>query len=143
LRKWLNDEFYNLVFNYAEEKLIKTTCCEDNGESSPNTEDKIFLLGATEVRSLTDNHHRRAVGTEFARVNKPDGCKLYVYDKSRDDDYLTENGIKKGCSWWWLRTQLGESSRAAFVGTRASVRSYCRVNRTSYGVRPALKLDLR
>jgi hypothetical protein len=65
---------------------------------------------------------------------------LYVYDKSESDNYITENGKKLGCSWWWLRTQPGSSSRAAFVGTRASIRSYGRVNLKYYGVRPAIKL---
>ena len=66
-----------------------------------------------------------------------------MYDKSVEENYLVEDGERQGCSWWWLRTQPGSPDRAAFIGTRASIRSYCRVNRTSYGVRPALKLDLR
>jgi hypothetical protein len=145
LRKWLNDAFYNAAFNAAEKEMVKTTRCGDNGEGSPDTEDKVFLLGVAELKTLTDMHGkdlRRAVGTEFARVKKADGCRLYVYDKSVDEDYISVDGIKQGCSWWWLRTRLGEASRAAFIGTRGSIRSYCRVNRVSYGVRPALKLHL-
>jgi hypothetical protein len=144
LRRWLNDDFYQAAFDAAEQGAIKTTRCTDNGAGSPDTEDRVFLPGAAEIRELTDalgKDFRRAVGTEFARVKKADGCRLYVYDKSVDDNYITENGVKRGCSWWWLRTRLGEASRAAFVGTRASIRSYCRVNRVSYGVRPALKLN--
>jgi hypothetical protein len=146
VRKWLNDEFYNAAFSAAEKGIVKTTRCTDNGEGSPDTEDKVFLLSVAEVKRLTDilgKDLRRAVGTEFAKVKKADGCHLYVYDKSVDDDYVTKNGKKHGCSWWWLRTQGNSSSRAFFVGTRASIRSYCRVNRTSYGVRPALQLDLQ
>jgi hypothetical protein len=75
-------------------------------------------------------------------VKKADGCRLYVYDKSVKDDYLIENGKKQGCSWWWLRTQLGRSSCATFIGPRASVRSYGRVDLIYYGVRPALKINL-
>ena len=149
LRKWLNDTFYNAAFHAVEKGFIKTTHCTDNGEDSPDTEDNIFLLSVIEARSLTDiggkdtpGAKRRAVGTEFARVKKADGCRLYVYDKTNSDDYLMENGEKLGCSWWWLRTQLGEASRATFVGTRNSIRSYGRVNLACYGVRPALKLHL-
>ena len=148
LRKWLNNEFYNAAFNAAEKGFVRITHCTDNGEGGPDTEDKVFLLGVAEVKSLTDMHgmdtsdtKRRSIGTEFAKAKKADGCHLYVYDKSVNDDYITENGQKHGCSWWWLRTQGSSSSRAFFIGTRASVRSYCRVNRVSYGVRPALKLD--
>jgi uncharacterized protein DUF6273 len=146
LRKWLNDEFYDAAFNAAEKGFVNTTHCTDNGEGSPDTEDKVFLLGIAEVKSLTDilgKDIRRAVGTEFARVKKADGCRLYVYDKRESDNYITENGKKLGYSWWWLRTQPGSSSRAAFIGTRASIRSYGRVNLIYYGVRPALKLNLQ
>ena len=37
----------------------------------------------------------RAVGTEFAKVKKADGCHLGVYNKSKAIDYLTENGQKE------------------------------------------------
>lgn len=146
LRKWLNDEFYSAAFNAVEKGFVKTACCTDNGEGSPDTEDKVFLLGVAEVKELTDvlgKDMRRAMGTEFTKVRKADGCHLYVYDKSVEGDYINQNGKKHGCSWWWLRTQGSSSSRAFFIGTRASVRSYCRVNRASYGVRPALKLNLQ
>jgi hypothetical protein len=145
LRKWLNDEFYNAAFDAAEQELVKTTRCTGNGEASPDTEDKVFLLSAAEINSLTGllgKDFRRALGTEFAKIKKADGCRLYVYDKGVDANYVTENGEKYGCSWWWLRTQPGEPSRAAFVGTCASVRSYGRVSLPYYGVRPALKLNL-
>ena len=42
LRKWLNNEFYNTAFNATEKEFIKTTHCADNGEVSPDTEDKVF-----------------------------------------------------------------------------------------------------
>lgn len=150
LRKWLNEEFYNAAFNAAEKELVKSTLCTDNGEDSPDTKDRVFLLSIAEARTLTNvagkdvfERERRAVGTEFAGLRKPDGCRLYVYDMSVSADYLTVNGKKLGCSWWWLRTQPGSPSRAAFVGARGSIRGYARVNRTGYGVRPALTLNVR
>lgn len=146
LRAWLNGTFYDAAFNPAEKDLVKTTRCADNGEGSPDTADRVFLLSVAEVKGLTDilgKDFRRAIGTGFARVKKADGCRLYVYDKSVDEDYVTDNGQTHGCSWWWLRTQGTSPSRAFFIGTRASIRSYCRVNRISYGVRPALKLTLQ
>lgn len=148
LRKWLNDEFYHAAFTAAEQRLVETTRCTDNGDGSPDTEDKVFLLSVDEVKGLTDvrgegvsDTERRAVGTGFAGVRKADGCHLYVYDKRTEEDYLVESGEKRGCSWWWLRTRGSSPSRAFFVGTRGSIRSYCRVNRVSYGVRPALRLS--
>jgi hypothetical protein len=151
LRKWLNDEFYNTAFNADEKRLIKTTHCTDNEASSPDTDDKVFLLGVTEVKSLTDTLGKgfcRAIGTEFAKVKKRDGCHLYVMDKNVDTDYISEGDKKYGCSWWLLRNQGklkdkgDDPSRVVFIGTRASIRYYARVNLAGYGVRPALKLKL-
>ncbi|WP_119073009.1 DUF6273 domain-containing protein [Aggregatilinea lenta] len=152
LRTWLNGEFYNAAFNAAEKVLVQTTRCTDNGENSPDTEDKVFLLSAAEVNSLTDNlgkDFRRARGTEFAKVKKAGGCHLYVMDKNIAADYISEGGKKYGCSWWLLRNQGrlkdkgNDPSRVVFIGQRASIRHYARVNRAGYGVRPALKLTLQ
>jgi hypothetical protein len=80
----------------------------------------------------------------IAPTAKADGCRLYVYDKGLQRDYVVENGERHGCSWWWTRTQLqirgGRSSRAAFIGARGDVKSYGRVNLRYYGVRPAVRL---
>jgi hypothetical protein len=150
LRKWLNDEFYNSAFTATEEELIQTSHCTSNGENSPDTEDKVFLLSVAEVTAFTEAQgggdtglRRRAIGTEFAKLKKSDGCHLYVYDKGVEKDYIVGDGVKHGCSWWWLRTQGNTSSRAFFVGARSSIRSYGRVNLARDGVRPAIKLNLQ
>lgn len=146
LRNWLNDEFYNTAFNATEKELIRTTYCMDNGDGSPDTEDKVFLLSVTEIKELSNIHGkdlRRAVGTDFAKVKKSDGCSLYVYDKTNKDNYIIRNGEEVGCSWWWLRTQGNKPSRACFVGTSCSIRSYANVSLARDGVRPALKINLQ
>lgn len=145
LRKWLNNEFYDIAFTTAEKKFIKTTYCTDNGENSPDTEDKIFLLSVNEIKYLSDirgKDLRRAVGTDFAKTRKTDGCSLYVYDKTNKDNYIIRNGEEFGCSWWWLRTQGNKPSRAYFIGTNCSVRSYANNSNARDGVRPALKINL-
>ncbi|GIO57660.1 DUF6273 domain-containing protein [Paenibacillus cineris] len=145
LREWLNDEFYNAAFSDAEKQFIKTTPCTDNGEGCPDTEDKVFLLSAAELENLSGVHGkdvRRAVGTDFAKTKKPDGCRLYVYDKSNKDNYILKEGEEAGCSWWWLRTQGNKPSRAYFVGTGCSIRSYGNNSISGYGVRPAIKINL-
>lgn len=150
LRKWLNDEFYDAAFNDAEKRIIQTSLCADNGEGSPDTEDKVFVLSVSEAKGLTDklaqapcSVRRRTIGTEFSKRKTNDGCKLYVYDKKVREDYVIENDEPMGCSWWWLRTQPDLSSRAYFIGPRSSIRSYGRVDLACYGVRPALKLGLQ
>lgn len=71
-----------------------------------------------------------------------DGCSLYVYDKTNKDNYIIRSGEEVGCSWWWLRTQGNKPSRAYFVGTSCSIRSYANVSLARDGVRPALKINL-
>jgi Family of unknown function (DUF6273) len=149
LRAWLNDEFFDKAFDRAERKMIQPTACSGNGEGTPDTVDRVFLLSVNEIRMFTDPKHtstrrRAAIGTEYARAPKDDGCRLYVYDKSVEKDYLVIDGEKVGCSWWWTRSQpqahAGTSPRAAFIGARGDVKSYGRVNLAGYGVRPAVTL---
>ena len=151
LRRWLHDEFYDAVFSAAEKRVVNTAHNTDNGEGSPDTDDKVFLLGVAAVHRATQelgSDFRRTRGTEFAKVEKADGCHLYVMDKHVDADYITEGGTRYGCSWWWLRDQGrlkekgNDPSRAAFVGTRASIRYYARVDLNRDGVRPAMRIDL-
>lgn len=147
LRHWLNHDFSASAFNPAEKRLIKTTPCPNNGQGSPDTKDKVFLFNMDEMRALKArldesalDPNLRAIGTDFAYVKKADGCRLFAYQGSIAAGYLTEGGQKLGVSWWWLRDQPKSPSRAAFVGVYGSLRGYCRVNRTSYGVRPALRV---
>lgn len=149
LRAWLNGEFRAAASADDDRRLLEPTACTDNGDGAPDTVDSVFLLSVKEVRTLTDPSNgglprRGAVGTEYARAPKTGGCRLYVYDKGVEKDYVVENGEKHGCSWWWTRTQLqvqdGSSPRAAFVGPRGDVKSYGRVDLARYGVRPAVRL---
>ncbi|MGB7595446.1 MAG: DUF6273 domain-containing protein [Erysipelotrichaceae bacterium] len=149
LRKWLNEHFYHTAFDPIEQAFIKTNRCFDNGEGSPDTDDKVFLLSDTEVKELTQKKpedessvRRCTIGTEFARQKTIEGNHLYVYDKKTREDYLIDQGLEIGCSWWWLRSQVAVSERAFFVGTGSSIRNYGRVNLKCYGVRPAIKIVL-
>jgi hypothetical protein len=150
VRAWLNGEFFEEAFDSTERRMIRRRTCSDNGEGTPDTVDRVFLLSVKEVRMFTDpipdgKRRRATIGSEFARAPKDDGCRLYVYDKTVEKDYLVVDGQRVGCSWWWLRTQPqagnGTSSRAAFIGARGDVKSYGRVNLAGYGVRPAVTLS--
>jgi hypothetical protein len=151
LRRWLNDPFYDVAFSAVEQRAIEVTRCTGNGPNSPDTDDRDFLLSSAEVERVTatlGKDIRRARGTDFARAKKADGCHLYVMDKNIPSDYITEDGITYGCSWWLLRDQGrlkdhgDDPSRVVFVGQRASIRHYARVDGTGYGVRPAIRLKL-
>jgi hypothetical protein len=148
LRAWLHDGFYQSAFNKSEQQCIKTTLCTGNGEGCTDTEDKVFLPSVAEVNELIGKRlldscgaRRLTVGTPYAQAAKADGCRLYVYDKSIKTNYIMENGVETGCSWWWLRTRGNSASRANFIGTLSSIRSYGSIDLPYYGVRPALVLQ--
>ena len=150
MRKWLNTEFYNRAFNDLEKNLVKITHCEDNGEDCESTDDRIFLLSVSEASKFTGKNsdyslgaRRRAIGTDFSKIKENTGCKLYEYNGKQEYNYINENNEEFGCSWWWLRIQGNNSSRAYFIGTNDSIRSYAQVDLPQYGVRPAFKLDLQ
>jgi hypothetical protein len=150
VRRWLGGTFLAQAFSPAERELLLPRRCTGNGDGTPDTVDRVFLLSVQEVRALTSPGRghgvdRRAVATPFAVQPKSDGCRLYVYDKAVEADFLLVDGERRGCSWWWLRTQPqaqdGTAARAAFVGARGDVKSYGRVDRSRIGVRPAVALD--
>lgn len=141
LRSWLNDGFYQTAFSDDEKQRIIPTVCSDNGPGAPDTIDSVYLLSTKQVTELTQVDRavkRQSCGTEFARMTRSDGCRLYVYDKGKGKDYLLWHGQTVGSSWWWLRTRSDDARRSCFIGTLASVRHYGRVNVPYYGVRPAL-----
>jgi hypothetical protein len=143
LREWLNTEFYQKAFTDSEKELIAVTTCRDNGDGSPDTQDKVFLLSVNEALAIREQFGKelwQAIGTEYAKLKKEDGSNLYVYDMTNEENYVYRNGIKKGCSWWWLRTQGNKPSRAYFIGTECSLRSYANVSIAREGIRPAIKI---
>jgi len=151
LRQWLNGEFYDAAFSARERGLILATRCSDNGHEKADTKDKVFLLSLAEIQTFTDPRDgtgtsimRRTTATDWAKVKRPDGCHLYVYDKGIEKDYVTEGGQKLGCSWWWTRTQSQNEhpDRATFIGARSNIKRYGQVTVKGCGVRPALKLRL-
>lgn len=149
LRGWLNGPFLETAFTGAERDLLRLADCTDNGPGTPDTTDRVFLLSVAEVRRLTQTTvggplvDRRTVGTAYAQVAKPDGSRLYVYDKTVEKDYLQVDGARRGCSWWWTRSQPqardGAGPTAAFVGARGDVKSYGKVGQSRCGVRPAIR----
>lgn len=142
LRAWLADAFYEAAFSEADKTCIRPRMCD------ADTEDRVSLLSAFELKAFTDPRdggdgkiRRRTVGTKFAALPKADGCRLYVYDKGVEADYVTVDGEKRGCSWWWTRTQTHEdASRATFVGPRSNVKTYGQVATPYYGVRPVIQI---
>ena len=131
LRKWLNNEFYNVAFSTAEKNKIlpsriKNTPNPQHGTSSGNdTYDKLFLLSADEVYKYYKT---------FAETR----CQVTLFAKNRgaycDGAYF---------GYWWLRTtgQYMQNASYIFYTGGVSVMGYD-VTGTIFGVRPAMWISL-
>jgi len=135
LRRWLNEWFFLRAFSAAEQQMIQPIPC--GGRIADG--DRVFLLSEEETNELPASC-RGATGTAYARSVRP-GSRLYVYDKSVEENYSGTGDERLGCSWWWLRSGGNRPDRACFVGTRGSVRHYGSVSLICYGVRPAIWLS--
>lgn len=150
IRKWLNDNFYNVAFTAREMAEIDATTLNNIGYytsvgtegfevfDSNETTDKIFLLSYNEARNSNlgfssdiykHDVERRTQGSDYAKSQG-----LNVYGQSGDSYY-------SGNSEWLFGTS-GSSSRGCCGGTFGG---YLQINfhvaDTSYGVRPAFRFN--
>ncbi|MDR3263265.1 MAG: DUF6273 domain-containing protein [Clostridiales bacterium] len=167
IRQWLNgtgqgsyydgerqESFFEMAFKKPEEKeLIQKAA---NG-------DKVFLLSVeeaikqlffksdSEINGNTVNINRATHGTEYARIEKDDGCELYVF--TVDDNKTNYKGQFKDYadnSWWWLKdiTLSGGFSFAARVHSDGAVDGHdneifdINVLGINEGVRPCVRVRL-
>ena len=139
LRSWLNSDFYDAAFSSSEKTAIKQTSVsnEDNPYydtgGGKDTTDRLFLLSLSEIVN-TDYGFQSSTG---------------FYDQARHakaTDYAKAQGCytsSEGTSWWWLRSPGDLSSCATYVYIDGFVDYYgYDVNDYSFGVRPALHLNL-
>ena len=140
IRKWLNEDFYNTAFTSAQKQNILPTTLDNSAYStdyskydSVSTTDNIFLLSYSEVQNIsygfTDStslsETRVAMGTDYAKVQG-----LPVYSNKYSDWRLRSAGYysDRGCFVWNDNYNEGRVCNNYFV------------NRTDYGIRPAMRL---
>ncbi len=143
IRKWLNNDFYNVAFSSSQKANIETTalnndCTINSKYNSAPTNDKIFLLSYDEAKTSAygfssspsgNDHARSAQGTDYAK------CQGLWVNRDTGSSY-------DGNSKWLLRSP-GRSSIYA-LGVDYDGHSYDyygdNVNDTDRGVRPACRL---
>lgn len=133
LRKWLNEEFYNNVFNTSEKGWIEQVTLQnpnnpDYGTFGGNpTQDRVFLLSIAEVRQyLPTNEARQCDVTKFAAAN---GAWTGVFD-----DHST----------WALRSPGWDNRGIAYVQQDGKVDTNggnCGAYCFGWGLRPSLWID--
>lgn len=155
LRKWLNEDFYNEVFDVEEKAAITETTVINNDtiyvnyageeeiiEGGNDTKDKIYLLSADEVvnevygfdsTGTGSMETRYAKNTDYARLNG-------AYTYKGDDIYYTEDFVGNGD--WLLRSPGSSSSQVSDVSYPGSINSIGFDVDHIEGVRPVLHVNL-
>ncbi len=133
LRKWLNKNFYDIAFNSAEKKLIKTTKIKNQdhpdkpGKGGNDTKDKVFLLSYDEISNpdFFEEYWSRCISsTEYTKYMGP-------VAKSGDTDY-------------WLRTVGEANGRAMKVYTYGNIYTNgLSVSANDNAILPAMTIKLK
>ena len=142
VRKWLNDNFYNVAFNELQKALIvatevdvKTTA--EGGLTNPyapsqnDTTDNVYLLSYQEiVNSEIKNDLLCKFTTDYSKIQ---GVDAY---------YSSPVASSKGQGYWWLRSpDDGYNYNAACIhriGAYSSLSVYC----TYVGIVPMITIQL-
>lgn len=142
IRKWLNDEFYNLAFNDCEKDNILYF---DNISREPETEnqyyfDKVFLLNSDEYIKYF------GVGQEALQYNKRAACRGTAYAKIENKLYVkNSNDVgfewRNGNSCFWLCDEF-DVKQVVYVNYDGYLScGGCDVD-SETGVRPAIWIRL-
>lgn len=131
LRKWLNEEFFNMAFNRDEKRIIQNSLItvekgKNSTDSSENeTKDFVFLLSIEEVKEYFETENeRQCQGTTF--------CLEKVENENETDN-----------CWWWLRSPGNDLTRASGVNTEGIISDHeFFVSNVHAAVRPALRIKL-
>ena len=139
LRKWLNNDFYNIAFSSSEKEKIITTLVKNNKEQActtnvdfdglacDDTEDNVYVLSYKEAITYYKNEtSRRAKATE------------YVIDGM---DHKNNNDENQYYSWR-LRGPGWNIGRAATVMDIGYITADYMVNDQDQGIRPVICIDL-
>ena len=139
LRQWLNHNFYNVAFNANQKNAIiaesvdnKTTAYDGSyneyANCQSNTTDNVFLLSYKEVTDSTS-----ALNSTNLRKWSTDYAKAQGLYSSPNVDYYGS---------WWLRSPNSENSSAVALVDATGMIGDRFVNRTSYGVVPAIIVNV-
>ena len=164
MRKWLNNDFYDVAFNDTEKVRILSTKLvnKDNDDydtiAGNDTTDKIFFISISEAKKYFKSDRNESYrdqlglyaatkGSEFAKkgiktkYNKRQNNLDFLGKGNRESNKYIEEGKEwaAGFSVYWLRTPGGEQKVAACIKSDAyldtgGVRAYTQF----VGIRPAM-----
>ena len=146
VRKWLNENFYDIAFNELQKQIIEYTLVENSSETTgiqnnqyvcEDVEDKVFLFSLNDAVNsnygFLDNFweidvKRQKKNTDYSKIQ---GAYVSSIDNYQDNGY------------WWLRSPNYYYYNYARYVSRDGYMDYSAyVNRTDGGVVPALRICL-
>lgn len=139
--------FLDVAFSVDEQNAIWSTSLVN--ESNPyygtdggkNTEDKIFLLAASDVYG-TDSAKNYGFAKERDVNDEAKRCKCSDYAKAMGTVTSTTKDYADNC-WWWLRTPGREKKMSMGISVNGWVsEGGSLVTEKNNGIRPAIYLDL-
>ena len=146
IRKWLNETFYNTVFNDLQKQIIKitevdhgvkTTGYDKNQYAGKKTEDKLFLLSYEEAINDKYGFLKEATECDTARQKKITNYAQVQGAYVCSEEHYAGNG------YWWLRSPNNEFG---YYARQVSPDGYVDYNHyvadTYCGVVPALQIKL-
>lgn len=139
LRQWLNNNFYNVAFNANQKNVIIAEPMDNNATAydgiyneyaicQNNTTDNVFLLSYMDVTSANSGFNSTNL-----RKRSTDYAKAQGLYSSPNLDYRGS---------WWLRSPNSETSSAVALVSATGTIGDQHVNRTSYGVVPAIIVNV-
>ena len=146
LRKWLNEDFYKEAFDSTEQSKIKTSNVKNSNNSDydisggNDTRDKVFLLSIEDILNTDYGFSGSKYGSDINIT-----CAPTAYAKTQGVTPLGNNTTIDGeesCRWW-LRSPGRYAYYAANVTGRGTPDSGgYQVDRSSFGVRPVMIINL-
>ncbi len=146
LRAWLNTTFYNTAFDEFEQDIIRLTTVDNSAESMgyaesnfacEETKDHVFLPSVSEITKAEYGFAASANAVDSAR-------RMLTSDYARAiGAYMNAGGGYFGVGCWWLRSAYGYNGASArFVYFAGNATDAYAVEKTEYGIVPALQILL-
>jgi len=139
IRAWLNNQFYTSAFSSLQQQLIASTLVDNSDTSTgvagnayacDDTKDNVFLLSFAEAISEA---YGFSSSDDETRKRKP---TAYSIATGADSD-ASGNGV------WWLRSPSETFGDYGRTVKSSGETYYGLVSEQSYGVLPALRIELR
>ena len=166
LRKWLNEDFYDMAFTEDEKACIPTVTLTNpddtfeatSGVGGKDTKDKVFILSTDDIRKYypysswieeeTCGYSQALItdATPFAVTGKE--TRTYSITMHNFKDTLEENGYTEDClgltgTRFWVRTP-GRTNKFAYVVTpdgKVAGGAFCFSVYSQQGVRPVIYVE--